>query len=195
MGMTKRKKAISKKKPEKAKAAPKEKSFKAILAGGRVFSNAQDAFTLYEQSRFGEPTEGKIYYSLAEALYLIEKGKLQVYSGKKKLSFNSFLLQAQKDEENFHTRFVVFRDMRNRGYIVKTALKFGADFRIYERGIKPGEDHAKWILYPVYESNSLTWQEFAAKNRVAHSTRKKLLIGIVDDENDVTYYEIEWKKP
>ena len=85
--------------------------------------------------------------------------------------------------------------MRNRGYIVKTALKFGADLRIYERGVKPGEEHAKWILYPVYESNGLTWQEFAAKNRVAHSTRKKLLIGIVDDENDVTYYEIEWKKP
>jgi tRNA-intron endonuclease len=47
----------------------------------------------------------------------------------------------------------------------------------------------------VYESGELTWQEFAAKNRVAHSTRKKLLIGIVDEENDVTYYEIGWTKP
>ena len=85
--------------------------------------------------------------------------------------------------------------MRDRGYIVKTALKFGADFRIYDRGVKPGEDHAKWIVYPVHESESLTWYEFAAKNRVAHSTKKKLLIGIVDDEGDVTYYEIKWIRP
>ncbi len=39
--------------------------------------------------------------------------------------------------------------MRNRGYIIKTALKFGADFRVYDRGVKPGEDHARWIIHRV----------------------------------------------
>lgn len=193
--MVKRKIKAKKKSEQKENKKLKSKAFKAVVSGEKVFSNAQDAFMLYEQSRFGEPMEGKVYYSLAEALYLLEKGKLEVYSGKKKLGFNEFLMHAQTIENNFHTRFAVFRDMRNRGYIVKTALKFGADFRIYERGVKPGEEHAKWILYPVHESNALTWQEFAAKNRVAHSTRKRLLIGIVDEENDVTYYEIAWKKP
>ena len=85
--------------------------------------------------------------------------------------------------------------MRNRGYIVKTALKFGADFRVYDRGVKPGDDHAKWIMYPVSESSMLTWYEFSAKNRVAHSTRKKLLIAIVDEEGDCTYYSISWTRP
>ena len=85
--------------------------------------------------------------------------------------------------------------MRSRGYVVKTALKFGADFRVYERGTKPGQAHAKWILYPVRESEIMTWYEFAAKNRVAHSTRKNLLLGIVDNESDVTYYEVNWLRP
>jgi tRNA-intron endonuclease len=85
--------------------------------------------------------------------------------------------------------------MRERGYIVKTALKFGADFRVYDRGVKPGEDHARWILYPVKEGSTLTWHDFSAKNRVAHSTKKRLLIGVVDEENDVTYYEIKWVRP
>ncbi len=178
-------------KPKSAKT----RAFKAVLVGDRVFSNAKEAFSVYEQSRFGESKDGKVYYSLVEALYLLEKGSMSVYCGKKRLSINSFMQDAQKLEKNFHTRYCVFKDMRSRGYIVKTALKFGADFRVYGRGIKPGEEHAKWILYPVYESTGLTWHEFAAKNRVAHSTRKKLLIGIVDDENDVTYYEIAWKKP
>lgn len=190
-----RKKTVLKKKKVKETSKGTSRVFKAYIVGEKVFTNAQDAFVLYEQSRLGEPTEGKIYYSLVEALYLIERGKIELYSGKKKLRFNEFMVLAQKIDSNFHTRFAVFRDMRNRGYIVKTALKFGADFRVYERGVKPGDGHAKWILYPVYESNSLTWQEFAAKNRVAHSTKKRLLIGIVDEENDVTYYEISWQKP
>ena len=102
---------------------------------------------------------------------------------------------ASKLEKDFWVRYIVFRDMRNRGYLVKTALKFGADFRVYDRGIKPGDDHAKWILFPVSESKGFTWYTFSAMNRVAHSTRKNLLVGIVDSENDVTYYEISWTKP
>ena len=177
---------------EKSKAS---KAFKAVFVGEKVYSNAKEAFTLYDSSRFGEPREGKLFYSVIEAVYLAEKGKIDVYVKNKKLSVNKLMEQAKEIEQNFHTRFIVFRDIRNRGYIVKTALKFGADFRVYNRGVKPGEDHAKWILYPVYESSVLTWHDFAAKNRVAHSTRKNLLIGIVDDEDDVTYYEIKWLRP
>ena len=38
----------------------------------------------------------------------------------------------------------------------------------------------------------MNWRDFAAKSRVAHSTRKKLLVGVVDEEGDVTYYEVGW---
>ena len=92
-------------------------------------------------------------------------------------------------------KFSVFKDLRDRGYVVKTALKFGADFRVYDRGVKPGEDHAKWVVFPVPEGSTTTWHEFAAKNRVAHSTKKRLLIGVVDDEGDVSYWEIRWIRP
>ncbi|MCX8193929.1 MAG: tRNA-intron lyase, partial [Candidatus Pacearchaeota archaeon] len=135
------------------------------------------------------------YYSLVEALYLLDTKKIRIYEGKKKLSHESFLEKARKLEPNFWTRYCVFRDMRSRGYIIKTALKFGADFRVYARGTRPGKEHARWIVYPVFETNTLTWHEFAAKNRVAHSTRKNLLIAIVDDEGDVTYYQVSWIRP
>ena len=169
--------------------------FKAVLIGERIISNASKAVTLYEQSRIGGLENGKIFYSFIEAIYLVERGKLEVFSGKKKLSHDSLIEKARAKDPNFFTKHSVFRDMRNRGYIVKTALKFGADFRVYEKGVKPGEEHAKWVLYPVSENSVLTWHDFAAKNRVAHSTNKNLLIGIVDDEGDVTYYEIKWLKP
>jgi tRNA-intron endonuclease, archaea type len=168
---------------------------KAKLIGDKVVSSDKNARDLQGKSRFGEVIEGKISYPLTEALYLLEKGRLTITSKGKKLSFDKFLEIVRDLEPNFYTKFCVFRDMRNRGYIVKTALKFGADFRVYDRGVKPGEDHAKWVLFPVHESSILTWHDFAAKNRVAHSTKKKLLIGIVDEEGDVTYYQIEWTRP
>jgi tRNA-intron endonuclease, archaea type len=192
------------KRAEKKKdaAPPKEDKqnkprLSAAFAEDRVLLDGSDeSRELYNQSRYGSILEsGKIQLSLVEGLYLLEKGKIDVKKGRARLTPDSYLKIALEKDPNFYTRYYVFKDIRNRGYIIKTALKFGADFRVYDRGIKPGEDHAKWIVYPVHESSSLTWYEFAAKNRVAHSTKKRLLIGIVDDEGDCTYYEIRWMRP
>ncbi|MBI4440249.1 tRNA-intron lyase [Candidatus Woesearchaeota archaeon] len=159
--------------------------------------NSDSARELFNTSRYGSLLDdGRVQLSLLEALYLLEKGKIEVIEGKKKkLGVQDFIKRSTKLEPNFWIRYCVFKDIRNRGYIIKTALKFGADFRVYDRGVKPGEDHARWIVYPVHEGSTLTWYEFAAKNRVAHSTKKRLLIGIVDGEGDVTYYEIRWLRP
>lgn len=181
-------------KPDKDKA----EKIKADFNDDRVLTEISDqARELYNQSRYGTMLEnGKLQISLIEALYLIEKNKLAIFKSKnKELTSEEFIKKARKMEPNFWVRYCVFKDIRNRGYIIKTALKFGADFRVYDRGVKPGEDHARWIIYPVYEANTLTWYEFAAKNRVAHSTRKRILIAVVDEENDVSYWEVRWMRP
>jgi len=171
---------------------------KGIFTKERVTTeNSDEARDFYNQSRFGTLLEdGRVQLGLAEALYLVEKKKLIVLDGKnKQISAEALLKKAQKTDKNFWTRYCVFKDIRNRGYIIKTALKFGADFRIYDRGVKPGEAHARWIVYPVHEKQTLTWHEFAAKNRVAHSTKKKLLIAVVDEEGDCSYWEVCWLRP
>lgn len=176
----------------------KKKEVIGILAGERVITeSSDDARELYNQSRYGTLTEnGKVELSLLEGLYLMERDKLAVKSDLgKKINFESYIKKARKVEPNFWIRYCVFKDIRNRGYIIKTALKFGADFRVYDRGVKPGDDHAKWIVFPVHEASVFTWHEFSAKNRVAHSTKKRLLLSVVDDENDVTYYEVKWMRP
>ncbi len=171
---------------------------KAFFSKERVLTESSDnGRELYNQSRYGDLLDdGRVQLSLIEALYLLEKKKIIVYDLRNKnIDFEGFLKKAQKVEPNFWIRYRVYKDIRNRGYIIKTALKFGADFRIYDRGIKPGEDHARWVVFPVHEGSTLTWYEFAAKNRVAHSTKKRLLIAIVDAENDVTFYEVRWLRP
>jgi len=168
---------------------------KSTLIGGKVSSNSKPAQDLFSTQRFGEKSGEKIYYSLPEALFLVENKKLDIYQKDKKLTEKQILNRFEKIDKKFKIKYAVFKDLRKRGYIIKTALKFGAEFRVYKKGSTIGQDHAKWVLFPVSENSEMTWHDFSAKNRVAHSTRKTLLIAIVDEENDVSYYEVSWVRP
>lgn len=164
------------------------------LIGEIISTNDSEAFSLHGKSSFGEPVGQKIHYTLSEALYLSEKNKLEVFQKNKVLKFNELMSKLKKVDSRIQIKYPVFRNLRDKGYIVKTALKFGADFRVYEKGSRAGKEHSKWIVFCEHESNKFSWHEFSAKNRVAHSTKKKLLIAILDEEGDVSFYEISWVK-
>ncbi len=167
----------------------------AHFFGENISSNSAEAFSLQKKSSFGEREGEKILYSFSEALFLIEKNKIDIFHGKKKLSYGELLIKIQRYDKRISLKYSVFKDLRSKGYIVKTALKFGADFRVYEKGSKPGKKHSRWVIFVDHESKRLTWHDFSAKNRVAHGTKKNLLLAIVDEEGDVTYYEVKWIKP
>lgn len=177
------------------------KIVKGQIIGDKTLIKADfsKALEYYDRGCFGEihgVKDKHLELALVETLYLLERKRIKLFDGKNKpLSFNKLLAIAQRREANFWTRWRVYRDFRTRGYVLKTALKFGADFRVYPRGAKPGESHAKWVLFCVSENDKENWRDFSAKMRVAHSTRKTLLIGCVDDEGDVTYWEVRWRKP
>lgn len=165
------------------------------LVGGEVSSTSQQAFSLYDSSRLGEKKGSRIIYSPVEALYLVGEGKMSVFSGKKELGEREFEQKVRRLDAKIDSKLPVFVDLKKKGFIVKTALKFGAEFRVYDKGVKPGEDHARWVVQSVRDSEKINWQDFAAKNRVAHSTHKRLLLALVDQEGAVNYYEIGWFRP
>jgi len=167
----------------------------AQIVGEIISSNASEAHALYKKSCFGEPSGGKIQYSLSETLFLVEKGKMEIFSRNKKIPKEEVINKFRRIDKKIQIKYFVFKDLRERGYIVKTALKFGADFRVYDKGSRPGKKQANWIVFTGHESKRLTWHEFSAKNRVAHSTKKNILLEIVDEEGDISYYEVKWIRP
>jgi len=167
----------------------------ANIAGQIISSNSSEAHSLYEKSCFGEPVGEKVQYSLSEALFLVEKEKIELISRGKKLGKKDVLKKFEGIDKRISIKYPVYKDLRERGYVVKTALKFGADFRIYDKGVRPGKEHAKWIVFVDHESKKISWSEFSARNRVAHSTKKNLVLAIVDEEGDITYYEVKWLRP
>ena len=170
-----------------------QQKFPIYLSQDRIFSNSQKAASLENKTKLGELKDGKVIYSEFEALYLIEKKFSEATSLKnnKKLSENELIQLFSKKQKDFHTKYIIFKYLKNKGYIVKTGLKFGEEFRVY----KKSEKHAKWIVFPVKSSEKISPKDLISKSRVTHSTGKKLLLGIVDSEEDITFYEIDWVKP
>ena len=166
---------------------------KALLAHRRVVTEHSEAARKLLRKEFGKKLpDRRVQLSFLESLYLVERKTLVVVDAQKKsVSFDRLLRLAKQGTKDFWMSYVVFRDLRNQGYVVKTGLRFGADFRVYAQTTKRTR-HAKWIVHPVRESQTLTWREFSAKNRVAHSVQKHLLIAVVDDEEDVTYWDVTW---
>ena len=113
-----------------------------------------------------------------------------ISSKNKKISFKEL---SNKQKEETHDSYRVFKDLKTKGLIVKEGLKFGTDFRVYEKSAKPGKDHAKYLLYILERKNKLKLDDFCAKARIAHSTAKTLLLAIIDSERDINYYEVNWK--
>jgi tRNA-intron endonuclease len=168
---------------------------KGILIQGKVSSNSQEAVALFDKQRFGEKQGEKIVYMNEEAYFLIEEDKINIYnSSLKKIEKDKVLNSFTKTDKKFLIKYQVFCDLRKKGFTPKSALKFGSDYRIYEKGKNISKNHSEWICFVVSENEKLSMQEFTSKNRVAHSTKKKLLLAIVDCENDVSYYESSWKK-
>jgi tRNA-intron endonuclease len=158
--------------------------------GNNFFSNQESAMLLTDKSFFGELKDGKVIYSIYEALYLLDKNKAELINTKndKKVLFKE-LIKNLKDP----SYYFVFKDLRDKGMIVKEGLKFGTDFRVYDKNQVPGKNHAKYLLYILESKDKINLKDLTSKARVANSTSKALLLAIKDSEGDINYYEINWK--
>ncbi|HDI13114.1 MAG: tRNA-intron lyase [Hadesarchaea archaeon] len=161
-----------------------------------VWDEAQ-ANQLYQRGSYGKPLSGgKLQLAYVEALYLVEGGKLHVIDENgRQLKFKELLEKFTVSDPEVTLKYTVYSDLRSRGYIVKTGLKFGAHFRVYDRGERPGEAHSKFLVHAVPEGIKLTPTEIARAVRLAHSVRKKILWAVVDDEGDITYYSLTRERP
>ena len=181
-----------------------EKIFEGELIGSRVILWGTDGVVLYDESGYGKPlpeeNPDRVEIDLIESAYLVEKEKLKVFvkqdGKKKKLDFQNLVGICSKVVSEFHPQFIVFRDLRERGYLVKTGYKFGAHFRVYERGVKlkrgpkAPHEHTKFVVHAVPEESAFSLPEMSRAVRLAHNIRATFVWGVVDKESDVTYYEL-----
>lgn len=159
----------------------------------KIEEGSKRPIALHEKSLFGKIEADTLNLSLIEACYLHEKGRLDVYEDEIKCSLD-YLIDLLKNKE-IYGKYIVFRDLKDRGYVIKTGFKYGSDFRLYNRGGGPGKGHSDYLVKIIYETYEIDALDFSSYVRVSHGVNKKLLLAIVDDDLDITYYNIEWTRP
>lgn len=166
----------------------------SILNNDRVIVKHEHAHNLYNKRYYGNLTDSGLELSFIEALYLLEKNKIEIYDENEGIVSIEFMMNIIRDNHIF-SHYLVYKDLRTRGYIIKTGFKYGSDFRIYERGHAPGDGHSNFLVKILSEEQEIKVRDFSSYVRVAHGVRKNLLLAVVDDEYDITYYDIEWTRP
>lgn len=161
-----------------------------LLTGQKAIVSEKRLVDQLQQKGFGERKQRELILDLREALFLLQKEKLDLKDiDGKKVSAEELLKFASKKEKNFYSKFLVYSDLREKGYCVKTGFKFGFDLRVYPRGAKPGEEHTQWVIKVAEQSERFSMPEYSRMIRLAQNLKTCLLIAIVDSENDINYYE------
>ncbi len=163
---------------------------KGILSGTKVLVGESDLKSFLREKGFGEE-RGKIQeLSLIEAVFLTENEKMEVVRDEVILNFEDMINLGNSVEENFYSKYSVYGDLRSRGLLVRTGLKFGADFRVYERGATVRSDHSKFLVHVIPEEYTCSFPEIARATRLAQNVNKDMIYAIVDEEGDITYYQV-----
>ena len=156
------------------------------LIEDKVTMGRQGIEELYATSFYGRPRGEILELSLIESAYLIYTEKITVESDAEELDFKRFFLAASSIVKDFELLYVVYKDLRERGYFVQPSV---TGFRVYPRGGHPGKMPAEFFVFVTSERVPLPLSGLGAQIDTVENLKKRLVLAIVDEESDITYYE------
>lgn len=151
----------------------------------------EGADEVYEHGYYGSFDEDrKLMLSPVESLLLLERGRLNITADDKNdaFTFDEILTYFLKNDPQIWIRYLVYRDLRSRGYIVRSGLDDPIHYRIYPRGGVLGKDEAAYLVCIVVEGTPFKLGVLDNVTRQARNVRKKLVLAVIDNVGEVTYY-------
>ena len=158
-----------------------------------VVLEKDDDAKLLESKGFGIREGEQFYLKDYEVLYLMYTGKLKLRKGLHEVDFTDFVTFSQTRDESSWTRFLVFRDLRSRGYVVREGFGFPIDFRVYDRG-DYGEKAAKYIVFGMIEGKTMGVGELKKHVDEMSTMGKEAVVAVVERRGEVIYYKVaKWR--
>ncbi|HTY89823.1 MAG TPA: tRNA-intron lyase [Methanocella sp.] len=164
---------------------------KGELKGDRVVMGRDAIEELYNNLYYGRLKDDSLELALVEAAYLADREKISVESHGKELSFKDLFIEASHLQEYFELKYIVYRDLRERGYYVQPGV---TDFRVYPRGGKPGVTASHLFVHVVTERKPLPMTQLISNLQAAVNVRREMALAIVDEESDITYYGVRFQR-
>ncbi|MCW4017848.1 MAG: tRNA-intron lyase [Candidatus Bathyarchaeota archaeon] len=142
------------------------------------------------QRGYGTAEKDALTLAFYEALFLVDKDILSVKDKKgETMEFQSLLKAYEAADENAWMHYLVYRDLRSRGYVVREGFGAAIDFRIYERGTY-GKDAATSLVLSTQEGKPLPMEDL--KNALARtqSLKKELVLAVMNRRGEIVYYSV-----
>ncbi len=159
------------------------------LISSRVYISDREMIHELEQKGFGDAEGKRLVLKQFETLYLLYTNRLTLTKGGRQTDFDSFVSTCQKTDPEILTRFLIYRDLRNRGYVVKDGFGFGSDFRVYERG-DYGQKGAKFLIFGLSEGRQERMGALQKKIDEITQMGKEPIIAVIERRGEVIYYKI-----
>jgi len=140
---------------------------------------------------YGTPKGEELSLAFYEALYLLGKGILEVRDEKtnRKISFEELLEKARSFNKDAWVRYLIYRDLRSRGYFVREGFGFGVDFRVYKRG-EYGKSAAAYLILGIREGQPIVVEELARILTRVQSLKKSLILSVISRRGEIVYYSL-----
>ena len=137
---------------------------------------------------FGENFNKEFILSFLEALFLLQTNKVRIVSKTKEFDFSSFMKILIKKDKKLLTKYLVYRDLRSKGYVVKDGFGFGTDFRVYERG-EYNKKTSKYVAIGLNEGATISASAFSSMIEDVENMGKGAVIAVVERRGEVIYYK------
>ena len=164
--------------------------------------NIDDSRKLFGQGYYGKPIgipkpkleeiDVPLILDLIEGLYLLENKKITITKLKQKVTIDKMIKICKKEYHNFDKKYLVYKNFRDKGYIINPGIKFGCDFAVYEKG--PGIDHAPYLIQVYNRNESISSTGIVLAGRLATTVRKQFILAIPKGKDKVDFLALDWWK-
>jgi len=156
-----------------------------------VTVSSPDGIEEFSSKGYGVTENGKLRLAFHEALFLLRKGAIEIKNGKTKenLVFQDLLKRFQSVDKDAWVRYLIYRDLRSRGYVAREGFGLGIDFRLYERG-DYGKGTAKHLIFGIQEGQPVSVQKLARTQRYVQNLKKKLVLAVINRRGEIVYYSL-----
>lgn len=163
---------------------------KAVLKRNKCYVRGPDADRLHQQGAVGELEKGILKLTDVEALYLLERGKISICDENGEvIDFSKLVKIMEECEPEIWLRYLLYSDLRRRGYAVKPGFGPHLEYRVYERGALVGKEPAKYLVYGLVEGKTLKVSQIASISESAKLSKKTLILAVIDRQGEITYYD------
>jgi tRNA-intron endonuclease len=175
---------------ETKKTQPPEFRTSGIVVGNGIRIADRSSIDALSSRGYGMSENEIFTLAFYEALYLSDKGMLEVKDEKgETLDFQSLLHRYESVNDNAWISYLVYRDLRTRGYVAREGFGAGIDFRVYERGTY-GKDTAPYLVLSTQEGKPLGVDDLSATLRQCQSQKKELVLAVTNRRGEIVYYSV-----